>query len=470
MTDLALLDRRIEELLASGADPKTGRALRNFIEEAPAARMYAISPYRLAEDLSLSQDEMLDAFLLGVLIGLFELEWNFRCPACGVGETRAQHLQELEQNAFCNICRIDLPGEFDETIELKFNVSHDIRREPQPELGDSILAWFAPGKRLALELPAGAVKTVQLKLDHGPYAFFYDSAQAPLALCAGHGESTSEEREIEVTINAAGCQSSLASSIRSIRPGPVRLTIRNQDRNAKKAELVHGKPRPWVRAMDVALNRHFHEHFSTELIHPKRSYAIRNLVFLFTDLRGSTNLYEQLGDARAYSRVQEHFDILSRCVAEHRGAVVKTVGDAIMAVFKRSNDALRAVQEMHEQLRERTELVLKTGLHRGPAIAVNSNERLDYFGRTVNLAARLQGLSRGGDLILSRSLAEEPALQPLLKQSGLNAVKYLARLKGIAGEYPIARISLAESDSMATMPVPPGDIQSGRQSLVSAKS
>jgi class 3 adenylate cyclase len=78
-------------------------------------------------------------------------------------------------------------------------------------------------------------------------------------------------------------------------------------------------------------------------------------------------------------------------------------------------------------------------LHDGPSIAVTLNDRLDYFGSTVNLAARLQGESRGGDIVISKVLARDPAVAGLL--SGLDAREEQAVLKGIEAPVDFLRIS-----------------------------
>jgi class 3 adenylate cyclase len=129
---------------------------------------------------------------------------------------------------------------------------------------------------------------------------------------------------------------------------------------------------------------------------------------LFTDLRGSTALYHDLGDARAYAQVRNHFSILSDAIRAHHGGIVKTIGDAVMAAFSNPCDAFAAAETMfagigeaNRQSPEQRQLVLKAGLHAGPCLAVNANDRLDYFGTTVNLAARLAAHSRGGELTIS---------------------------------------------------------------------
>jgi class 3 adenylate cyclase len=140
---------------------------------------------------------------------------------------------------------------------------------------------------------------------------------------------------------------------------------------------------------------------------------------MFTDLRDSTRLYRKIGDASAFGRVREHFEILEESIAQQGGAIVKTMGDAVMATFRHPIDALRAVWNAQTQIAERGEpmLWLKVGLHKGPCIVVNLNDRLDYFGSTVNITARLPGFSLGGELILSETFHDDPEIQDFLAQN-----------------------------------------------------
>jgi len=117
-------------------------------------------------------------------------------------------------------------------------------------------------------------------------------------------------------------------------------------------------------------------------------------------------MYSRTGDVHAYRLVQRHFDILKDMVAESMGAIVKTMGDAIMASFCNPADAMRAASRMLEEIESFNRSIegsgnsigLKIGLHRGPVIAVKANQTLDYFGQTVNIAARIQGLAESDDI------------------------------------------------------------------------
>ena len=159
-------------------------------------------------------------------------------------------------------------------------------------------------------------------------------------------------------------------------------------------------------AAEVTALQMFRDLFAAEALRPGEQISVGTLTVLFTDLRDSTRLYREIGDATAFGRVMSHFDVLRKSIAEHDGAVVKTIGDAVMAVFRCAADGVVAMLEVQHALAEPTDgsmpLQLKAGLHTGPCIAVTLNDRLDYFGSTVNLAARLEGLSSGHDVIISR--------------------------------------------------------------------
>ena len=129
---------------------------------------------------------------------------------------------------------------------------------------------------------------------------------------------------------------------------------------------------------------------------------------------GSTELYERFGDAQAFALVKEHFHIMERIVRANDGGIVKTIGDAVMAVFVDPRNALRSAVEMIEAFDDletarklKNSIVVKVGIHHGPCIAVTLNERLDYFGTTVNIAARVQGLSDGRDVMASGAMFAE---------------------------------------------------------------
>ena len=87
---------------------------------------------------------------------------------------------------------------------------------------------------------------------------------------------------------------------------------------------------------------------------------------------------------------------------------------------------------------------MKAGIHTGPCIAVTLNDRLDYFGSTVNMAARLESLSTGNDVIISRALYDDPEARELIAEENLQATPFEMLLKGFQEErFELWRISRA---------------------------
>ncbi len=189
-------------------------------------------------------------------------------------------------------------------------------------------------------------------------------------------------------------------------------------------------------AAEVTTLQIFRDLFSSELLRPGERISVGSLTVLFTDLRESTRLYREIGDAPAFGRVQDHFKVLREAITEEDGALIKTIGDATMAVFRRPISALRAILNAQQRLAFPPDgappFYLKAGMHHGPCIAVTLNDRLDYFGSVVNLAARLERSSSGKDVVISDAVRHDPEVAELLSapDSQLVVEQFEARLKG----------------------------------------
>jgi len=192
----------------------------------------------------------------------------------------------------------------------------------------------------------------------------------------------------------------------------------------------------------------FRDLFSSEALRPGEQISVGTLTVLFTDLKNSTRLYREIGDATAFGRVMNHFDVLRKAITEHDGAIVKTIGDAVMAVFRRPVAAVLAVSQAQNDLASPSygnPLTLKAGIHTGPCIAVTLNDRLDYFGSTVNLAARLEGLSSGSDVIVSRTLYDDPEFAGLVEAGNLQTEAFDITVKGFDEErFELWRVTTGE--------------------------
>ncbi|MDP2792588.1 MAG: adenylate/guanylate cyclase domain-containing protein [Sulfurisoma sp.] len=142
----------------------------------------------------------------------------------------------------------------------------------------------------------------------------------------------------------------------------------------------------------------------------------RNLCVLFADVAGSTRLYERLGDAEALRAVERCLNRVDHVVASYKGRVIKTIGDEIMAVFDTAEEGMQAACDMQQRVEDLppvsgVKLAIRVGYHFGPAIEENN----DVFGDTVNVAARMTALAKGGQIITTGEAID--ALPLLLRQS-----------------------------------------------------
>lgn len=190
--------------------------------------------------------------------------------------------------------------------------------------------------------------------------------------------------------------------------------------------------------LDLMGYRNFREHFTDQVPRLNQSIKIRNVSIMFTDLIDSTRMYETIGDVQAFQLVNEHFSILFETIIKQYGGVIKTIGDAVMAVFKDAKHALEAALEIKKKvdvfLKSRLQgfpTGIKIGLHVGPAVVVNLNENFDLFGTTVNKAARIVSFALPQSIVLSqeffnqtenflRKLISKPITRKIVELKGLN--------------------------------------------------
>jgi class 3 adenylate cyclase len=200
------------------------------------------------------------------------------------------------------------------------------------------------------------------------------------------------------------------------------------------------KPENPLTGLDLMHRALFRDRFSNDVLSAEETLEIKHVVLLFTDIKGSTMLYEQLGDATAYNLVREHFKVLFRAIEAQGGVVVKTIGDAVMASFRRPVDALNSALSLHHEIDAlkvpgtEDAVVVKMGLHAGPAIAVTMNERFDYFGQTVNKAARIQGLARDQEIYFSEPVFQDAECRRSLATRKAAVRRWRTQLKGIEGD------------------------------------
>ena len=439
----ATLNRLVDELRKTPVRANYARALGEFLASAGEDEVASLRPFEWAERDGLERDEALRTCLYAVRIGLLNLRWAMMCPNCRVAKSEAETLAKVENTVHCDLCGVDYDLNFDRYVELKFAVHPAVRAASSdvyclngPFRAPHILQQtsFEPGARHGFELPSNVpVRLRVLGLNH-TLEVAPDDAGHALMLNAD-GWSRDEETDANGASQANGAQASLCVGNGSGQRVTIVLEKREWDADA-------------VTAARVTALQEFRDLFSSEVLAPGRQVAVENVTLFFSDLSNSTALYEQIGDAPAFGRVGEHFEFLTRLISEGNGAVVKTIGDAVMAVFNRPEDAVATAIRVQQQLPdfggsdETSQLSLKIGLHCGPALVVNSNDRLDYFGRTVNIAARAAGISNGGDVILTDEVWSFAPVQSAVREMGVRPMHFKTMLRGVEASRDLVRLKV----------------------------
>ncbi len=426
----ARLEALKEKLLIDGAAPHVVEKLIDFVGRADDFSLARMRPYALADQWGEPRRTVLTTCLLATRQGLLDMQWDLLCPLCRGPQESETSLFDINSKVHCETCRIDFTVNFDRFVEITFKPNASVRRaevkdycmgSPQRTPHVVVQQLLAPHTSRSLILP----------LEEGSYRL--RTLELP-------GEQL-------VTVSTEGAETATARISDRVAGEELQLTPRTtlQIENASDAEQLFILERlQWsdqaATAAEVTALQIFRDLFSSEALRPGEQISVGTLTVLFTDLRHSTQLYREIGDATAFGRVLNHFDVLKKAIAEADGAIVKTIGDAVMGVFRDSASALKAMLNAQQILAAPPEgtvpLTLKAGMHSGPCIAVTLNDRLDYFGSTVNMAARLEGLSTGNDVIISRSVYDDPDVRELINSpdTNLRAVPFQIVLKGFDEE------------------------------------
>ncbi|WP_043750048.1 adenylate/guanylate cyclase domain-containing protein [Methylobacterium nodulans] len=465
----ALLDA-----LRQAGDPEAVQALEQLIQHGADEELVRINALSFAGEHGLSQDAVISTLLHGARLGLFEMSWNILCSSCGGVLGANASLKSVRQDAYrCAFCALDTEPILDDAVEVSFAISPRIRRVAAHDPG-SLAFWdyhrqifFGTGvvfpeppafedlARLAtleaVELQAGERMILALQIPAGSLILFDPVTHTAQVLDVA-GEPAQQRQELSLVFDDIRP----AVGHVDLKPGQLRLTLENRSEErvlpgifiaGEALNTLIGGRRPFLTAKRLLSNQAFRDIYRTDALDVDQRLKILSLTFVFTDLTGSTDLYERVGDLVAYDLVRSHFQILTAVVASHGGAVVKTIGDAVMATFPMPSQAVAAALEMREAMRrlntgrETDELILKIGLHEGPCLAVLLNDRQDYFGQTVNIAARVQELATSGAIFVSEPVVRHAEAARLLTEKGLQAQRHLCSLRGIGSRMPVFELT-----------------------------
>ncbi len=475
MIDEKKLEERLVALEAAKSwSPRVVSRLEMLLRSGTDEALYRVNPVRFATDKSIAEAEGIDLFLHACAAGLFDMDWLLVCPMCSDVVESFRTLRKLHTHFHCHLCQTDYDAALDDYITVTFTVSPAVRgiRFHKP---DALSAWdyvfcyrLTPGgvtpdgvpwseaakglMRALTRIEPGSAAELEVDATEGGLLGqdFASDAQFLFPVARGAGVTPPH---VPVTLDGDKCVAATAT----IAPGKVVFEVRNDGKQPAVFGIMQlpaatfQRPKlhftPCLSGKRLLMTQTFRDVFRSEVIGATEGIAVRDVTLVFTDLKGSTALYERIGDLNAYIQVQRHFQHLLDATVRHNGAVTKTIGDAVMAAFLTSADAVQAALDMRETVdqlnrdRPQRDFILKIGVHRGASIAVTLNERLDYFGQTVNIAARVQNLADGDEICITEEVYGAPAVAEII--APYPVAKSEAELKGVSkalSVYHLARI------------------------------
>ncbi|MBI5263891.1 MAG: adenylate/guanylate cyclase domain-containing protein [Bradyrhizobium sp.] len=460
-------------LLKQTADPAVVDTMQHVVENGEDHELNRINVLDFSKQAGLDEERVISGFLHAARNGLFDLTWNVLCPGCGGVLGAHGTLKSLRPDDYhCGLCACGYEASVDEQVEVAFTVNPRVRRiaahDPNTlpvwdyykqifwssgvDFDKESFATLADEVTLeTLELPAGEKAVLALQLPR-EFVIVFEPVTHSAQFIDVQGEPTKERQQLALVYNKTPTPT---GGTRIMRPGPLRLALENQAdlrvlpsvfvANDAMHRLI-GKRKPFLTAKRMLSNQTFRDVFKADNLNVDQRLKITSLTFLFTDLKGSTALYERVGDLAAFDLVRAHFHALLDIIASEKGAVVKTIGDAVMATFVRPEHAIvaglrmRAAMDELNLQRGTDDLIVKIGIHEGPCLAVMLNERQDYFGQTVNIASRVQSLSTSQEIHITGPVLEVPEVAAILEREAITPIQKHAALRGIADRMVVYEI------------------------------
>lgn len=414
-------------------------ALLRWVREADDLDVQRLRPYAWADATGIPRRAALTTCLAATEAGLLELAWALVCPSCRNATTTLPGLSALEgDSSGCHACEVTFELSMDRAVEAVFH--------PAPRVRAFESAYFCSG---------GAARTPhvvsQAIAPAGGSAVLIAPERPGHCRVALRGQATAD---VDVAPDGADTLEWPwpGDTAPVLAPGG-RVVVQNatdEERHAKleRTDVVDDA----ATAADLSTLTAFRRRYGKDTLRPGVTLKVGRVALLFSDLADSTRLYARVGDAAAIKLVQDHFELVETCLRAHGGTLVKTIGDAVMAAFPSETDATAAALDVlaafgpfraSDPVRAQTDI--KLGVHEGPCYAFTANGLLDYFGQTVNVAARLQGLAASGELVVDAHLAEEARAR-----GAAVGAPFAATLKGVEGTPLLVRVRWPETGTVPT--------------------
>ncbi|MBL8021256.1 MAG: adenylate/guanylate cyclase domain-containing protein [Leptospirales bacterium] len=424
---------QIRETLVLNNSPELVDKLVHYLTTADDLDLYRIRALALANQWSVPWREMLRLCLYATRSGLLTISWDVICPHCRGVRQEVGTLGDVPKRGACEVCEIEFENDAENSLEITFHLHSSIRVVPRV-FYCSAEPVKKPHIAMQQHIPGGASRRSQIALRSGKYRLRVK------------GEKNAGQLLISPEASQEELEWIAGKNLRIEARNDLKLLLHNPSREMRSFVIEEAAWDQNALKPSALFNlQEFHDIFASEALSPDLQLEIGEQTILFTDMVGSTRFYATSGDAQAFTVVKKHFEDVYNVVRECNGAVIKTIGDAVMASFANPPDALRAgiaLQKLFGQGRDDSPIRLRVSIHTGQCIAVNLNSGIDYFGSTVNLAAKIQALANAHQIVFTEAFVENADVRSALEQGRFKpeALKY--DLVGVNRSFTIYRIEI----------------------------
>ncbi len=404
------LHSRLNQLQERKIDPLVIDTLGQFLEYASDFEVARIRPIALAERFKLDPNQVVNACLEGTRLGIFSLLWDIMCPSCRIPADIKETLSAIKDHGYCEACNLNFGIDLAESVELIFRV--------HPEIREVVTATYCIGgpawsKHVVAQvrLAAGERFACDLNLSEGAYVVRGPQLPYIINFRVGHNEGL---RSVELSLARPPADARIqlpggSQVIHLCNDSAIDQQVRIE-RTVDRHDALSA-----ARASTMAL---FRELFPSEILSSDQIVSVAHVTVMRVKIHGTQQLYETLGDGPAFNQIRVTLDRVLQAIRQNSGAIVKTIGEGVLATFVDPKHAVLAAIELVKNKTD-SDTRLSVAIHCGTAMVATVDERLDYFGKTLKTLEQLIEAAKPHAIALTSSITELAEVRSLLEDHQL---------------------------------------------------
>lgn len=392
--------------------PEVLKKILQYLVASDSIDIFKINPKKIAQETQLQLADVIEQLTGLTQSGYLAITWDVVCPHCRGPQLELSKLRLVSEATTCVTCDLNFSSQSDGSIEVSFKPQAKFR-----EIKSIVYCAAEPAKKahILVNWQTEPQKNFTFSLDLAPGEYRARTIHGKHQCQIKVGSSKSPLQKISLDFS---------KPLLELNSGEIEFSFSSTQKDYLVLESLAWSEEKFL-AGEALSNTHIRTLINDDLLKSGVKLDIGEQIILFTDIVGSTPLYRKLGDNKAFIAVQDHYIEIEHIIKANSGVVVKFIGDAVMAAFTDAASAFKANNQIHAAFKNNKDtLVLRTSFHIGQVLCVNMNVGLDYFGQTVNTAAKLQGWANGFETAVSeQTLSRVPAEQRLqlsIKRTGFD--------------------------------------------------